>query len=130
MAIMRTTYMQLQYSLTWRDYKAAQTLHAKRGAIAYLVHCVAYFLWPMLGICFLVFEFTPHHIGAMPQPKFLTTLSGFVLLGCPLFLRWTMKRSYKRTRSGTGDCTIDLDQEMIRTRGLHTKSEMEWTAIQ
>lgn len=122
--------MHLTYSLTFRDYKAAQTLHAKRSEIAYLTHCVGYYLWPILGVCFLAFEFIPHHIGASPQPKFLTTFSGFVLLCCPLFLHLMMKRSYKRTRSGTGDCTIELDQEMIRTKGLHTKSEMEWTAIQ
>jgi hypothetical protein len=121
--------MLVEYSLTFRDYKAAQTLHAKRSEIPYLAHCVARYLYPVFGICILVFEFTPRHFVGSPQPKLIGTLCGLLLVSLPLYMEWVARRSYKRTRSGTGDCTIELDKEIIRTKGLHTRSEMEWTAI-
>jgi hypothetical protein len=122
--------MLVEYSLTFRDYKAAQTLHAKRSEIPYLAHCVARYLYPVIGICTLIFEFTPRHFVGLPQPKLFGTLCGLLLTCLPLYMEWVSRRSYRQTRSGAGDCAIELDEEMIRTKGLHARSEMEWTAIQ
>lgn len=122
--------MLLKYSLTFRDYKAAQTLHAKRSEIPYLAYCVGRYVYPVLGLCILVFEFTPRHFVGSPQPKLFATLCGLLLACLPLYVHWVTKRTYRRTQSGTGDCTIEFDPEIIRTKGLHTRSEVEWTAVQ
>jgi len=121
--------MQVKYSTTFRDYKAAQTLHAKRSEISYLTHCVGHYFYPMIGICVLVFEFTPHHLVDSPQPKLISTLCGLILVSIPVYLRLMMRRSYTRTRTGDGECIIDFNEEAIRMQGLHTKSEVDWGAI-
>ena len=85
--------MLVEYSLTLLDYKAAQTLHAKRSEIPYLAHCVGRYLYPIVGICILVFEYTPHHNIGSPQPKIIGTLCGLVLACLPLYLEWVTRRS-------------------------------------
>ena len=122
--------MLVEYNLTFRDYKAIQTLHAKRSAIPYLAHSVSRYLYPVFGICILVFEFTPRHFVGSPHPKLIGTVCGLLLACLPLYLEWAWRRSYKRMRIGAGDCSIEFDDEMIRSKGLHTRSEMEWTATQ
>ena len=121
--------MQVKYNTTFRDYKAAQTLHAKRGEISYLTHYVGHYFYPFLGVCILVFEYTPHRLVGSPQPKLISTLCGLLLVCIPFYLRLMMKRSYTRTRTGDGECIIDFGEEVIRMEGLHTKSEVEWSAI-
>lgn len=122
--------MLLAYSLTFPDYKAAQALHAKRSEIRYLAHCLARYVYPIFGVLILVYEFTPHHLGESPQTKLIGTLFGLVLLCFPIYMYWVTRRSYIRTRSTTEDCSVEFGQEMIRTQGPHTRSELEWTAIQ
>jgi hypothetical protein len=122
--------MQVTFRTTFGDYKAAQILHAKRSMIPYLIHCVGHYLYPILGICILVFEFTPRHIAGSPHPKLLSTLCALLLVCIPIYLRFMMRRCFNRTRTATGDCTIDFNEEGIRARGLDTKSEVGWSAIQ
>jgi hypothetical protein len=122
--------MLISYSLNFRDYKAAQTLHAKRSAMPYLSYCLARYIYPVLGLCILAFEFTPRHFVGSPQPKLFSTLCGFTLVCLPLYVHWLTRRSYERTRSNSSDCSIEFGQETIHTRGLHTRSEVEWAAIQ
>jgi hypothetical protein len=122
--------MQIKYSLTLRDYRDAQLLHAKRSAMHYLAHCAAHYLYPLVGIAILAFEFTPHHFVGLPRPNLTGTLCGLLLVCVPVYLRWMTKRCFKRTRSGTDACTIDLEQERVQTKGSHTRSEVEWSAFQ
>jgi hypothetical protein len=122
--------MVVVYNLDFRDYRAAQTLHAKRSEIPYLAHCAARYIYPALGLCILLFEFTPHHVAGSPQPKLLGTLCGLFLIGLSLYVNWITRRSYALTRGNCGDCTIDFDSQLIRTKCLHSRSEVEWTAIQ
>lgn len=121
--------MFIEYSLTLRDYKAAQTLHAKRSEIPYLAHCVSRYLYPTLGICILIFVFTSHHTVASSQSKAIGTICALICVCLPLYIEWTARRSYKGTRSGTGNCTLEISQEIITTKSVHSKSEVEWSAI-
>jgi hypothetical protein len=122
--------MQLRYSLSFADYAAAQALHAKRGVLPYLLHLAGYYVFPVVGFCILAFTFFATKTSNSIHSNWMTLLCGAYLLSCPLILRQTAKRRFRRTRSGAGDCTIDFDENLIRTQGPHSKSEIEWKAIQ
>jgi hypothetical protein len=121
--------MLIVFSLDFRDFKAAQTLHAKRSEIPYLGYCAVRYIYPVLGLCILAFEFTPHHFVGSPQPKLYGALCGLFLVCIPLYVRWMTKRCYVRTKSDSSDCSIEFDERSIRAKNLHTRSEVEWTAI-
>jgi hypothetical protein len=36
------------------------------------------------------------------------------------------RRAFARTKSGSGDCTVNFTPEMILTSGAHSKSEVQW----
>ena len=122
--------MQIVFSLDFRDFRAAQTLHAKRSEFHYLAHFAARYIYPVLGVCILLFEFTPHRFSGSSTPKVFGIACGLLLIGLALYVRWVTKRSYVLTRGNCGDCTIELEPEIIRTKCLHSRSEIEWTAIQ
>lgn len=121
--------MHLEFQTNFRDFAAAQTLHAKRSEIAYLSHCVARYFFPVLGVLILLFEFTPHLVRAS-APKVFSAACGLFLVCTPAYIHVTWKRAYKRTRSGNGNLALDFSEELIRCKGEHSKSEIEWSAIQ
>jgi hypothetical protein len=124
--------MQIQYRLTFKDYLAAQALHAKRNGRAFFVYALSRYIYPALGICFLIFlVLTPkplHTLFTSPG-NYWGMFACAVLLSCPFFVRWSLKRCYTRTRTGPGDCTLDLAPDLIHSRMEHAKSEIEWPAI-
>ena len=124
--------MQIQYKLTFRDYLDAQALHARRSVRAFFVYALSRYIYPALGICFLIFLV----LATKPIHNFFTSpgngwgvFACAVLLFCPLLVRWSLKRTYTRTRSGTGDCLLDFAPGLIRSSMKHAKSEIEWPAI-
>jgi hypothetical protein len=121
--------MQIQFTTNFRDYVAAQTLHAKRSGFPYLAHCLSHCFYPVFGVLILLFEFTPHHLAGSPQPKVYSVICGITLLCIPVYLRLMWKRCYSRSRTGSGECILDFSEEMIRAKGEHSKSEIEWSAI-
>jgi hypothetical protein len=122
--------MRIKYSLSFGDYAAAQALHSRRSVIRYLSHVAGYYVFPVFGIFFLSLAFFNSKPIGSAHTKWLTVLCGAYLLSCPLIFRLTAKSRYKRTRSGAGDCAIEFDQNLIRTQGPHSKSEIDWKAIQ
>jgi hypothetical protein len=122
--------MRLQYSVLFGDYAAAEVLHSRRSVIRFLSHIAGYYAFPIFGICILSFAFFTAKPIRSNHTNWLDVICGTYLLSCPIVLRLTAKRRYERMRSGTGDCTIELDEDTIRTQGPHSKSEIDWKAIQ
>jgi hypothetical protein len=122
--------MRLQYSVLFGDYAAAQALHSRRSIIRFLSHIAGYYLFPIFGICILSFAFLTAKSIGLNHTNWVVVMCGAYLLSCPLILRLTAKRRYERMRSGTGDCTIEFDEDTIRTQGPHSKGEIGWKAIQ
>jgi len=118
--------MQLRYELTLSDYLSAQALHAKRSSIAYSGRVLCYFIFPALGCLLLAWDFSG---GRFSSSGAIAILAPIYLLACPLFLRWNLRRCYRRTRSGDGECTIDIEPNLIRSASTKTRSEIEWSAI-
>ncbi|MGD0730767.1 MAG: YcxB family protein [Terracidiphilus sp.] len=122
--------MQIRYSLSFAHYAAAQVLHAKRGVFPYFSYLMGYYLFPALGFGILALVLLTTKPSSLIHSNWIALLCGTYLLLCPLILRQAAKRRFKRSSSGAGDCTIDLDYNQIRMQGPHSKGEIEWDAIQ
>ncbi len=122
--------MQVTYSTTFRDFANAQALHAKRSEASYIANCLGRYIYPIFGLAVMLFEFTPHHVNGSPPSKLVSALCGSALILIPVFLHLNLKRCYNRSGAGSGACTIDFDDDGIRAVGAHSKSELEWSAIQ
>jgi hypothetical protein len=122
--------MQIKYSLLFGACAAAQALHSRRSVMRYLSHIAGHYAFPMFGICLLAITFLSAKPPGSHHTNWLTVICGAYLLSCPLILRLSEKRRYMRMRSGTGDCAIEFDENLIRTQGPHSKSEINWNAIQ
>jgi hypothetical protein len=121
--------MHLELETDFRDFAAAQTLHAKRTELNYASHCVARFFYPAVGVLILLFEFIPRPLTGSSHPQFLGVACGLILTCIPFYIRAEWKRTYKRSRSENGSCALDFTEEMIRCTGVHSKSEIQWSAI-
>jgi len=121
--------MELRYSLSFADYAAAQALHAKRSVLPYLLHLASYYGFPVMGLLFIAFAGFTTKPGNSIQSHWITLLCGAYLLCCPLILRQTAKRRFRRSQSGDRDCTITFDENLIRVTGPHSSSVIEWKAI-
>jgi hypothetical protein len=122
--------MQVHYDLTYRDFAAAQRLHAKRTTFSYITYCAGRYIYPVIGVCILAFEFSRYFTVGSAQPKLFSSLCGIALVCMPLYLHFMLKRCYKRSRTQAGECLIEFNEEMIRTKISHSKSEVGWGAIQ
>jgi hypothetical protein len=128
--IIGANHMQITFSLSLRDYMAGQALHAKRSEMAFLGYCMARYFYPFMGICFLVFEFTPHHsVGSQPS-KTLSVIFALILCLIPVYVHFMTRRAYFRSRTRSDECAIDFSSELIRTSGSNIKSEVNWSVIQ
>jgi hypothetical protein len=121
--------MRINYSLSFGDYAAAQALHSKQSVIRHLSHLAGYYAFPVFGICFLDLAFFSAKPIGSGHTSWLTVLAGAYLLSCPPILRVTAKNRFRRMISGAGDCAIEFDENIIRTQGPHSKSEINWKAI-
>ena len=120
--------MQIQFQLSLDDYCAAQRLHSTRSSWSRINYVLNFYLSPVLGLCFLALGFwLKRNPGSM---EFILIVCGLLLILCPLYMRIYMKRCYKRTRTGTGECAVTLDEERILIEAKHMKSELDWSAVQ
>jgi len=121
--------MQITFTVSLKDYTAAQKLHAKRSEISFLGYCTARYFYPFFGVFILAFELTPHHSSSSSNSHFLSVACGVFLILLPAYIYFATRRSYVRTMSGGGACTAEFTPEAIRTVGAHSKSEVQWSAI-
>ena len=122
--------MQIQYELTFQDFRAAQSLHAKRSAFPYFAHVACFLLYPFLGILGLLFTFTTAKWRHDHMFKDVLLLGGSaILILLPVYMLWIWRRLYRRTRSGSGNCNLNFGPDLIRTQAEHSRSEVEWPAI-
>jgi len=122
--------IRVHFEFTYRDYADTQNLHAKRGEWAYIAHFLAYYFYPFLGLLILLFEFLPGRHDGSSNAKIVSTVCGLVLLAIPIYRQFNLRRCYRRSRTGCGDCTIEFGEEIIHAKGELTKSEVQWSAIQ
>ena len=128
--MIRIRQMHITYSLNRKDYFAGQKLHAKRSELSFLGYCTSRYFYPFIGVCILAFEFTPHHAGGTRNPQPFSVACAVLLLLLPVYVHFMARRAFARTKSGSGDCTVNFTPEMILTSGAHSKSEVQWSAIQ
>ncbi|MDR3726015.1 MAG: YcxB family protein [Terracidiphilus sp.] len=121
--------LQIQFQLSLDDYLAAQRLHEKRGLWPRFISILNNYLYPLMGL--LSFACGLLLIGrrASTGSVLILFVCGIILLCCPLYIRMRLKRCYKRTRSGNGECTLNLDEEFIRIDGEYTHGEIGWKAV-
>ena len=56
-------------------------------------------------------------------------ICAIILLCCPIYLHFQLRRCYKRTRSGNDGCQLTFGEERIGVEGQFSKGEMEWKGI-
>jgi len=121
--------MNIQIEISLKDYIAAQALHAERSVSSRLFYVLARYIYPVIGICFLLLALLLSTHDSRHQSSPMLIASGAFLLLCPLILYFNTKRSYKRTMANSGRCDVSIDEDLIRTSGSNTKSELSWDAI-
>jgi hypothetical protein len=122
--------IQIHFEFTYRDYSDAQNLHAKRSGWTYAGHLLAYYFYPFIGLLILLFVFIPNRHDGSSNTKIVSTVCGLVLLALPLYRQFNLRRCYRRSRTKSGESTIDFGEELFHTKGEHAKSEIQWSAIQ
>jgi hypothetical protein len=119
----------LSYKLTFEDYLNAQQLHAKRGFWPRLSSLMANWLCPVLGVCFLGIAFlqwSGHATGSV----LISIYMGTIFVGCRFYLRWKYKRSYQRTRTGSGDMSLTFGEgNFLAEKQNFSKGEYNWSAV-
>lgn len=119
---------QIQFELSLDDYLAAQRLHSTRNLWPRIMNFLLYFLYPVLGILFLFFgvgvflERNSHHPVTM-------IVCGVLLVCSPIYMRMRLRSCYKRTRSDSGESTLNFGEERVEIKGRYTNSELDWRAV-
>jgi len=121
--------MQINFQLSLDDYRAAQRLHAMRSLWSRIVRALTLYIYPAVGLIFLALSLSL--IAAKESEKSISTMiiCGFVLVLCPVYLRFQSQRCYKRTRSGSNGCELTLDEGGIGVEGQYSSGHMDWKAI-
>ena len=121
--------VQIDFTLSFDDYLAAQRLHNTRSWGPRTWHVLNRTLIPALGVLFIVLGFLM--IGPKVSWFAVCYVIGFgVFSACfPLYLRYRYKRSYLRSLTNGGNCSVAFDSESIQSAGKNTKSETGWKAI-
>lgn len=120
--------LNVQFELSLADFLTAQRLHSKRSLWSRFVYILTRWIYPILGVCFLLME--PIVIrDADHQFLVVPFICGLILMLCPVYLHFQMRRCYKRTRSGPGQCAVRFDEDALQITGINSKSELDWKAI-
>jgi len=120
---------QLQFQLSLDDYLTAQKLHATRSFWSRLVRVLNFYIYPAIGVtCFLICVILWIEKVSDSSP-FILMICGIILVCCPIYQHYCLRRCYKRTRSGSDGCQLTFDEESIGVEGQYAKGEMDWKAI-
>ena len=118
--------MHLQYRLTFKDFLSAQALHAKRDVFPYIWYLTPRYIFPLGGACALLWALSSHRPFSSKVADILFAL--YFLLS-PVFVHFLYKRQFRRTRTTEEESSIDLEDDMIRCQGTHSKGELLWAAV-
>jgi hypothetical protein len=122
-------HLPLDFILTFDDYLDAQRLHSRRGwwpRVNWLMTGIGFPIW---GVLILAFAFLIHGPGVGWEPIVFMSACGIFLLAYPFYVRFKLKRCFIRTRIDSGECSIELGDDIIRTHSSATRSEIEWKAV-
>jgi hypothetical protein len=121
--------MQIQFRLSLEDYIAAQSLHATRSAWPLFMYLLPRFIYPILGILFLIWDVSSMVNQGLTAHVAWLIICAVILICIPFYVRFQLKRCYRRTRSGSGDCTVTFGEERIEMKGEFSSSEMDWKGV-
>jgi hypothetical protein len=121
--------MQLHFQLTFDDYRAAQRLHARRSIWSRFVRVLTRYVYPVIGFLFLALSFSLVRDRSSNESVSTMIICGIVLLCCPIYLHFQLKRCYKRTRTASEGCHLALEEQSIQVEGEFSKGELSWKAI-
>jgi hypothetical protein len=119
----------LHFTFTFEDYFKGQLLYAKSGWWTRMNYFLARIGAPILGAVILAGNFWLMRF-AEPGPFMIINLSfGLFFTLYPLYFRFKLKRCYLRTRTGSGERTLDFNNEVIKTEEANAKSELNWAVV-
>jgi hypothetical protein len=122
--------IQLRFTLTFEDYLASMRLHAMKNWWLRLNYFTARFMVPVLGACFILLGLLSFGHGALSAFLIYDFGFGALFVLYPWYYRARLKRCYRRTRTGSGDTSVEIGEEMIRVQAENTSSEFTWKAVQ
>ena len=121
--------MQINFQLSFDDYRAAQGLHSTRSTWARINYLMNYYLSPLFGVLAFAQAIALDWSKSAAGPTLWVVLGAYLFVG-PLYLRVRLKRSYKRTSTGSGVCTLTMVEDGILAETSNTESKIGWAAIQ
>lgn len=121
--------MQIHFKLTLAQYLAAMRLHAMRSGLARLNYFGIRYIFPVVGILFLLGALTTNWRTAA-MPAMLLGWSGVVLICLPIYHRYQLRTCYRRTRVGNGETTVSFGESVILCETESARSELQWRAVQ
>lgn len=119
----------LQFTLSLKDYQNAMRLHARRTWWRRIARVVNLFVFPILGIVFIVLAFAMERDPNSTGSTIFVGVSGVFLLCYPFCFHYRLKSCYRRTRVDDGSVTLDLSEEGIHSESSNTKTNISWNAL-
>jgi len=119
--------MQIQFELSLADFLDAQRLHATRNFFRRVLRVVNFYAFPVFGACMLCLAISTR---ADRSPALVMLICSLVLMGYPAYYRFTMLRTYKRTRTAEGACSLIFEESGVRIGSTNFKSDINWSAFQ
>lgn len=119
----------LEFKLTFEDYLDVSRLHAKSSLWWRINWIGGQFIAPVLGVIFIAFGLWTLTWGMTSFFFWILMACGLFLAAKPLYRRFWFKRCFRRTQAGSGDCSIDFDETLIRIREQGARGEVEWSAL-
>ena len=121
--------MQIQFKLSFDDYRAAQHLHATHSIWPLFKYILVYYIYPIVGLFFLIAGIPL--FGDRASNHYVPTLiaCGIILVCTPLFMQIHVRNCYKRSRIDNGESKLTIGEEYIGIVGQTTNSEISWKAV-
>lgn len=121
--------VQLQFTLSFDDYKNAQRLHSRRKLLSRFNYFANRVLFPVIGVFSLGTAFLIRADKGAHESVVILVICGLMLCSYPIYRNFQLKRCYDRTRTDNGTCTLDLCPEGIKTATENSLGEIGWKAI-
>ncbi len=121
--------VQLKFTLEFEDYLDAQRLHAMRNWWLCVNYYAARFFLPVIGVLLIVIGLLNASHGAPSTLSVFNLGLGVFFIFYPLYYSARLKRSYRRTRTGSGETSVELGDTIIRVKTQNSNSELTWQAV-
>jgi len=118
----------LKYTLSLDDYRAAQYFHNERGVWPYLNHFTARFVLPVIGAVLIAGSVLLLSEGSLHTVAPVLLCFGIYLASYALFYRYRLRRRYQRTRTDSNERRVTFSEDVIHVEEANSSGDLKWAA--